>query len=110
MLGEVAFILFVCTGNTCRSPLAERLARLKFPQHRWESAGVRPQGGMHPLAARVLGELGGDAEGFNSHFVSDLDLSAYNHVVLIGDAAQRLCPPLPKDGRSRLRPCEDGRH
>jgi arsenate reductase (thioredoxin) len=91
----MARVLFVCTGNTCRSPMAERLARRAYPQHRWESAGVRPTGGMHPLSQHVVRERGGDAEGFDGRNVADLDLAAYDHVVLIGEYAQRLCPPLP---------------
>jgi protein-tyrosine phosphatase len=64
-------ILFVCTGNICRSPMAERLAsaygaRLEFQNFRASSAGTRAVKG-HPIqvyAARVLEKLGGDSSGF----------------------------------------------
>jgi protein-tyrosine-phosphatase len=88
-------ILFVCTGNTCRSPMAERLARLLYPAHRWESAGVMPTGGIHPLTALVLAECGADAEDFSGRHVADLDLAAYDHVVLIGHTAAALAPDPP---------------
>lgn len=57
-------ILFVCTGNICRSPTAERLARLAGVEA--SSAGTRAVIGhpMHPEAARVLADLGGDPSEF----------------------------------------------
>ena len=87
--------LFVCTGNTCRSPMAERLARHFHPEHSWESAGIMPTGGIHPLSARVLTEHGCDPEGFNGRNVADLDLGGYDHVVLIGETARACCPDPP---------------
>lgn len=88
-------ILFVCTGNTCRSPLAERLARQLYPQHRWESAGVMPTGGMHRLTAQILEERGADAADFFGRFVDDLELAEFDHIVLIGDTAIALAPKPP---------------
>lgn len=64
-------VLFVCTGNICRSPTAERLAaaysaRLKIPDFTASSAGTRALIGhpIHPDAALVLEQLGGDPSGF----------------------------------------------
>lgn len=64
-------ILFVCTGNICRSPTAERLtavyaAGLKSPDFHASSAGTRALIGrpMHPESAIVLEGLGGEASGF----------------------------------------------
>jgi protein-tyrosine phosphatase len=84
---EVALhVLFVCTGNICRSPLAERLARtlgkqLGIPDFHTSSAGVRAVIGqpMHPHSAATLQELGGDPEGFAARqltprIASDADL------------------------------------
>lgn len=88
-------VLFVCTGNTCRSPMAERLARRLYPAHRWESAGVMPTGGMHPMTAQVLAERGADADNFYGRHVADLELAAYDHVVLIGYTAAALAPEPP---------------
>ncbi|GAA3088703.1 hypothetical protein [Streptosporangium carneum] len=64
-------ILFVCTGNICRSPLAERLARsalLRCPEFQVASAGTHAEPGMRmdERARRVLLRLGGDPEGFVS--------------------------------------------
>lgn len=64
-------VLFVCTGNICRSPTAERLAmaygaRLELPNFTTSSAGSRAVIGhaIHPESARVLTHLGGDPTEF----------------------------------------------
>ncbi|MCB9409830.1 low molecular weight phosphatase family protein [Mycolicibacterium sp.] len=79
-------ILFVCTGNICRSPSAERLAAAignenAIPEFRASSAGTRAVIGhpVHPDAARVLEGLGGDAAGFaarqlTANIANDADL------------------------------------
>ncbi len=87
--------LFVCTGNTCRSPMAERLARLKHPGHQWESAGVIPVGPLHPMTRRILTEYGADTQGFTGRDVADLDLAGYDCLVLIGETARNLTPDPP---------------
>jgi protein-tyrosine-phosphatase len=81
----------------CRSPLAERIARLHYPQHHWESAGVMPQGWMHPLSQRVLKELGADCENFMARHVNELELNCFDHIVLIGDGAQLHTKDSPPD-------------
>ncbi|WP_448437366.1 arsenate reductase/protein-tyrosine-phosphatase family protein [Mycolicibacterium elephantis] len=79
-------ILFVCTGNICRSPLAERLAfayasQLKIPDFKASSAGIRAVIGhpIHSDAALVLQQLGGNASNFAARqltpkVASDADL------------------------------------
>ena len=88
--------LFVCTANTCRSPLAERLARMLWPEHSWESAGVLPDGWMHPLSERVIAERGGDAGDFEGRDVMNLELGGFDHLVLIGETARNLAPDPPQ--------------
>ena len=79
-------ILFVCTGNICRSPIAERLAaayaaRCQVPELRTSSAGTRAviEHPIHRDAALVLEKLGGDVSNFaarqlTSRIASDADL------------------------------------
>ncbi len=74
-------MLFVCTGNICRSPLAERVARsyvdavlgADAASVRLESAGTRAvvNSGIHPRTAAVLTSLGGNGDGFLSRQLTD---------------------------------------
>jgi protein-tyrosine-phosphatase len=96
-------VLFVCTGNSCRSPMAERLGRLMFPALSFESAGVMPAQAINPFAVKVLQEYGADAEGFTPRHVERLDLYEYGQIVLIGETAQLLCQtPDGPDDQGRL--------
>lgn len=90
-------VLFVCTGNTCRSPMAERLARQLQPAHHFESAGVIPGHWLSPVAERVLVERGADPDNFASRDIAELNLEDFDVVVLIGRTAQALAPR-PPDG------------
>ncbi|WP_272818843.1 low molecular weight phosphatase family protein [Mycolicibacterium parafortuitum] len=72
-MGGILHILFVCTGNICRSPVAERLSKAyaatrQIPDFVASSAGTRAviDQAIHPSATRVLEELGGDPAGFRA--------------------------------------------
>jgi protein-tyrosine-phosphatase len=85
----MARVLFVCTGNTCRSPMAERLARHHYPQHHWESAGVCiRRTGLSPWAVPVLEQMGASTADFLSRQVETVSPESFDHVVLIGAPAQ----------------------
>jgi protein-tyrosine phosphatase len=91
----ISRILVVCTGNICRSPVAERLLahRLRaaaIDGVQVESAGLRARAGrdMEPEARELLTRLGVDADGFVSRSIRDVDLSAVD-VVLTATEAQR---------------------
>jgi protein-tyrosine-phosphatase len=83
-------VLFVCTGNICRSPIAERVGRAYLeqvlgdaaPVH-LESAGTRAVvgSGVHPDSAGVLTRLGGDPEGFTARQLTD-DLALHADLAL----------------------------
>lgn len=84
-------ILFVCTGNLCRSPTAERLARAALgPPFQVSSAGTHAQPGleMSERAQRVLRRLGGDPEGFASRPLTG-ELVAGADLVLTAAAVHR---------------------
>ncbi len=88
-------VLFLCTGNSCRSQMAEGFARHAAPEGvRVYSAGVDPVG-VNPKAVQVMAEAGIDIADQTS---KDLDTLAPGGidtlVTLCGDAAER-CPTLP---------------
>ncbi len=100
-------ILFLCTGNACRSQMAEGWARaLKAAELEAFSAGVAPCY-VHPLAARVMNEAGVDISGQYSKHVDDLDGIAFDYVVTLCDYADASCPPRPDHGIRIHRPFED---
>jgi arsenate reductase (thioredoxin) len=88
-------VLFLCTGNSARSQMAEALLRhLAGDRLQACSAGIEPKG-VHPLTHRVLAELGIDTSGLRSKHVDEfLGSRQVQHVVTVCDAAARNCPSL----------------
>lgn len=85
-------ILFLCTGNSCRSQMAEGWARhLKSEQIEAWSAGTHPQP-LNPLAVRVMAEAGVDIAGQRSKSVAELSDMEFDFVVTVCDAASESCP------------------
>ena len=93
-------VLVLCTGNSCRSQMAEGLIR-HFLGERWEaySAGTRPAGYVHPLAVQVMRELGVDISGQRSKSVDEVRDTAFDLVVTVCDEAARECPVWPGGGQ-----------
>ena len=89
-------ILFLCTGNSCRSQMAEGFARqLLRDGDRVYSAGTAPKE-IHPLAIQVMREIGIDISGQHSKGVEAIPLAKIQRVItLCGEAAEN-CPTLPK--------------
>ena len=93
-------ILFLCTGNSCRSQMAEGWARhLKGDRVDPYSAGVEPKG-IDPLAAKVMQEVGVPIGGQGSKHVDTLKQIAFDYVVTVCDHAHETCPLFP--GRTRV--------
>jgi arsenate reductase len=88
-------VLFLCTGNSCRSQIAEGWARaLKDQAMTAASAGTRPQG-LNPLAVRVMAEAGVDISAQASKNIDDLRGQPFDYVITVCDAAHESCPVLP---------------
>jgi arsenate reductase len=93
-------VLFICTGNSARSILAEALlARLGSPRFTAASAGSHPKGEVHPMALRVLQELHLSTAGLRSKSWDEFaaaDRQALDFVITVCDnAAGEACPTWP---------------
>lgn len=87
-------ILFLCTGNSCRSQMAEALCRsLKDDLYEVYSAGIE-QHGMNPYAVTVLEELGLDLSSHHSKTLDELGKIEFDQVVTVCTHADRNCPGL----------------
>jgi arsenate reductase (thioredoxin) len=87
-------VLFLCTGNSCRSQMAEGWAQaLRSDRIRAYSAGTKPHG-LNPLAVRAMAEVGVDISTHASKRPEDLGVS-FDVVVTICDSAHESCPILP---------------
>ncbi len=88
-------ILFLCTGNSCRSQMAEGWARhLKQSEFTAYSAGIERHG-MNPYAVRVMEEAGVDMSGHVSKTLDDLPGLHFNVIVTLCGHAQETCPFFP---------------
>jgi arsenate reductase len=88
-------VLFLCTGNSCRSQMAEAWAReLKGETVEPYSAGVAPKG-VDPRAAAVMDEAGIDIFGRSSTHVDELAEVELDYVVTLCDHAHETCPLFP---------------
>lgn len=85
-------VLFLCTGNSCRSQMAEALVNARFGDE-WEavSAGTKPAGYTHPKAVEALAEIGIQHEG-RSKLPDEYREVAFNLVVTVCDSAAEDCP------------------
>lgn len=84
-------VLFLCTGNSCRSQIAEAITNSRHPDWRAFSAGVHPSGYVHPMALRVLREIGIEHRG-ESKSVEQFRDDQFDLVVTVCDDANEECP------------------
>ena len=86
-------VLFLCTGNSCRSILAEAtFNHLAPPGWRAISAGSRPVGAVHPRALALLQREGISIGGLSSKSWDDLPVTPDLVVTVCGNAANETCP------------------
>lgn len=92
-------ILFLCTGNSCRSQMAEGWARhLRAGEIEAYSAGIERHG-LNPLAVQVMAEAGVDISGQTSKTVDELPAVEFDAIVTLCGHANETCPYFP--GRAR---------
>lgn len=93
-------VLFLCTGNSCRSQMAEGWARhLKGGVIEPYSAGIETHG-LNPNAVKVMAEAGVDISGQRSKHVSEVMDTSFDYVVTVCDDAHESCPFFP--GRATI--------
>jgi len=92
-------ILFLCTGNSCRSQMAEGWARkLKNDQIEPWSAGIETHG-LNPNAVKVMAEAGVDISHHQSKHVDDLKDIQFDYVVTVCGHANENCPIFPRKAK-----------
>ena len=95
MVPRIPKILFICTGNSCRSQMAEGWTRhLKKDLLQPSSAGIEKHG-LDPLAIKVMNEVGVDISQQKSKLIDELKDKDFDYVVTICEDANRNCPIFP---------------
>jgi len=87
-------VLILCTGNSCRSQMAEGFLR-QYQGDRYEvhSAGMDPKENVHPLAVRVMRDVGIDISGHHPKSLKEyLGHRAVKHLLIVCDKANQTCP------------------
>ena len=85
-------VLFLCTGNSAHSQMAEGLVNhLLGDQWVADSAGTSPAGYVHPLAIEAMSELGIDISAHRSKSVDELTLAEYDIAITLCDGACEAC-------------------
>jgi arsenate reductase len=104
-------ILILCTGNSCRSHIAEGILRVAAGDAlRVASAGSKPAGYVHPLAIRVLGEIGIDISKHHSKHMSEFLTQDVETVITVCGNADQVCPIYPGQVHRYHWPFDDPAH
>ena len=88
-------VLFLCTGNSARSQMAEALLRYRAGE-KFDvfSAGTHPKG-LHPRSVEVMNELGIDIANHSSKDVAGFANERFDYVITVCDRAKQQCPVFP---------------
>ena len=104
-------VLILCTGNSCRSHLAEGILRSiagdLFEVH---SAGSKPAGYVHPLAIRVMQEIDIDISSHRSKHMSEFMQTPIETVITVCGNADQACPIFPGQVNRHHWPFDDPAH
>lgn len=92
-------LLFLCTGNSCRSQMAEGWAKALKPDIiDVYSAGLETHG-LNPYAVKVMSEVGIDITSHKSQLLSEFDDVQFDYVVTVCSKAHETCPIFPRDSK-----------
>ena len=111
MSNRKPLVLILCTGNSCRSHLAEGILRQAAGDLvEVASAGSKPAGYVHPLAIRALGEIGIDISAHTSKHLNDFTASPVETVITVCGNADQVCPVFPGQMNRHHWPFDDPAH
>jgi len=89
-------VLILCTGNSCRSHLAEGILRATAGDSlNVQSAGSKPAGFVHPLAIQVMKEIGIDISAHHSKHMNEFSKQTVETVITVCGNADQACPVFP---------------
>ena len=104
-------VLILCTGNSCRSHLAEGILRAAAGDIlNVQSAGSKPAGYVHPLAIQVMKEIGIDISGHRSKSLTEFLDQPIHTVITVCGKADQLCPVFPGQVNRHHWPFDDPAH
>lgn len=104
-------ILILCTGNSCRSHLAEGILREAIGGgYRIASAGSKPAGYVHPLAIKAMSEIGLDISGHHSKHLDEFLSEQVETVITVCGNADQACPMFPGQVNRHHFPFDDPAH
>ena len=93
-------VLILCTGNSCRSIIAEALINAKLDGIDADSSGVKASGRVNPNAKKLLEENGIWRESYHSKTLDTVIDNDYDLVVTVCGHAQETCPMFPKPAKT----------
>ena len=88
-------VLILCTGNSCRSQMAEGLIANFFPKMQVYSAGTKPEK-VNPFAVKAMAEIGIDISANVSNHADEYAYIDFDYVFTVCDNAKEICPIYPK--------------
>ncbi|VAX23362.1 Arsenate reductase thioredoxin-coupled, LMWP family [hydrothermal vent metagenome] len=95
-------ILILCTGNSCRSQMAEGFLKSFDDKMEVYSAGTNPSGEVHPKAIQVMNEIGIDISGGKPTNVDKFINDSFDYVITVCDNAKETCPVFVGKVKNRL--------
>lgn len=95
-------ILVLCTGNSCRSQMAEAFIQKLNPEAEVFSAGTKPEKQVNPNAIKVMAELGIDISKHYPKMVDDFLNTAFDYVITVCDHANETCPLFAGEVKHRI--------
>ncbi len=108
---ESPLVLVLCTGNSCRSHIAEGILRAAAKgTFRVASAGSKPAGYVHPLSIKALAEIGIDISHHHSKHMNEFLKEPVETVITVCGNADQACPVFPGQLNRHHWPFEDPAH